>query len=95
MINNPLKCLQELDRRTGLLKMDEDLGRIENEDIFQEIDRLDKETKEGQDLSLVNSRPNKQKSMAKTAVRTELLENPRYQKMIKKSEDLYEFFTAK
>ena len=95
LINNPLKCLQELDRRTGILQMDKSLARIENEDIFQEIDRLDKETKEGQDLSLVNSRPNKQKSMAKKVVRNELLENPRYQKMIKKSEDLYEFFTAK
>ena len=94
LINQPIKCLQELDRRTNLVEMDRDLEKIENESIFKEIDRLDKETKEGQDLTLVNSRPNKQKSKAKQVVTRELLDNPRYKKMIEKSEELYEFFTS-
>lgn len=94
LVNNPLDCLRKLNEDLGLWKLEDDLTSLKNEEIFKEIDRLDKETKGGQDLGLVNSRPNAQKGAAKKEVLDEIFQRQDYRIEMERAKELYQFFTA-
>lgn len=94
LVANPLECLRSLDKKLGLWELEENLTSLKNEEIFKEIDRLDKETKKGQDLGLVNSRPNAQKGAAKKEVLDSIYQRKDYRKEMERAQELYQFFTS-
>lgn len=94
VVNHPLNILQQLNDRLGLWNVEDKLSSQANEEIFREIDRLDQETKGGQDLGLVNSRPNAKKGAAKKKVLDDIFQHKTYQVEMERAQELYQFFTA-
>lgn len=93
LTKHPLDCLRNLNSRLDLLDINDDLANMDNEEIFSEIDQLDRETKTGRDLGLVNSRPNAKKNPAKQEILDQMMQNQRHRKNLERAKELYHFFT--
>ncbi len=94
LVNRPLDILRQLNEHLGLWNVEDKLSPQQNEEIFREIDRLDKETKGGQDLGLVNSRPNAKKGAAKKEVLNEISQRETYRVEMERAKELYQLFTT-
>jgi hypothetical protein len=93
VIETPLECIRDLHQKTGLVAFDEN-DTLDNEEIFKQIDQLDKDVKSGGNLANVNSRPNLTKSSAKKEILAEIQSDPKWAKMRQRALDHYQFFTS-
>ncbi|MEL6588862.1 MAG: hypothetical protein AAFQ87_11790 [Bacteroidota bacterium] len=93
VIKEPLWCIADLEAKTGLVSL---AGKteVDNEAIFEEIDRLDKFEKADSNLQHVNSRPNAEKAKAKKALKDQILNDPRWESHRKQAQKHYQFFTS-
>ncbi|SDK33647.1 hypothetical protein SAMN05421823_102488 [Catalinimonas alkaloidigena] len=96
LINDPASHLKMLQQRVKNFSIE--VGEIDSEAIFQEIDQLDRITKEKEvsanEFNLINSRPGKGKKQKKEQLLAELKANPKYRAWLEECEELYQFFTT-
>ncbi|MEM7657136.1 MAG: hypothetical protein AAF399_13465 [Bacteroidota bacterium] len=91
LTQHPARCLQQLASDFPDLLLGEEES-VQADQVFQQIDQLDRETKQqaGEELDLVRSRPNLRKAAAKAAIQTQLQNHPRYRALMEEALQMYQ-----
>lgn len=92
LVKTPATCLIRLNEHLGWWEVPEVISDAENQELFDHIDELDKEAKQGAGLEVVNSRPNESKKQAKEEIQKQMRLDPQIAAKMDKAEALYSHF---